>query len=325
MPSEYESGDRFRRVVEVFIRLGETRVGVTTAELAEELGVDRRSVQRYLRFLREDIGIDVEEAGNRFRIGEGTRLPPMQLDPHQATTLLVALRLLQQMRPDGDPALIGALARLAASLRIPVVNRYLEMLMTAAERRPAGGRRRQVESTVVDGFVKRRAVEVDYTDARGQTSRRVLRPYFLEPRAEARTVYVFAHDDASAQVRPFRLDRIDRAHLLGETFAVPDDFDIDAVVAGSWGVWQGGRQDEVVLRFAPEVARRVRTTLWHPSAEYSDLEDGRVELRLRVVSEVEMRPWVLGRGALVEVVAPASLREHVAGSMRRGAALYGDA
>jgi predicted DNA-binding transcriptional regulator YafY len=166
-------------------------------------------------------------------------------------------------------------------------------------------------------------VEVEYTDGKGQTTKRVLRPYFLEPRAEARTIYVFAHDGASGEVRPFRLDRIDRAHLLGEIFSVPDDFDIDALVAGSWGIWQGGEQDEVVLRFDPEIGRRVRATIWHPSAEYADLEDGRVELRLRVASEVEMRPWVLGWGALVEVVGPGSLREHVAESMRRGAALYG--
>ncbi len=324
MPSEYESGDHFRRVVEAFILLGETTVGFTTRELAERLGVDQRSAQRYIAFLRDDIGIEFEKAGHRQRIGEGTKLPPMQLDPHQATTVLVALRLLQQMRPDNDPTLVGALARLAATLRVPVVNRYLEMLMAAVERRPMGGERRQVERTVVEGFVRRQPVKVEYTDGKGQTSTRILRPYFLEPRSEARTVYVFAHDSASAEVRPFRLDRIGRAQLLGETFTVPDDFDIDPLVAGSWGIWQASDQDTVVLRFCPDVAARVRATVWHPSAQYSDLADGGVELRLQVASEVEMRPWVLGWGSNLEVLAPPSLREHVAGSMRQGAAMYGD-
>lgn len=323
MPTDYESGDRFRRVVEVFIRLGETHTGLTTAELAEEFGVDRRSIQRYVRFLREEIGIDVEQTGTRLRLGEGTRLPTMQLDAHQATTVLVALRLLQQMRPENDPALVGALARLAASLRIPVVNRYLGMLMAAVERRPVAAERRQVERTVVDAFVGRRPVEVEYVGGTGERSTRVLRPYFLEPRAESRTIYVFAHDSSSGEVRPFRLDRIERAHLLGETFEVPADFDIDEVVSGSWGIWQGSGRDEVVLRFAPEIARRVRATVWHPRAEYVEVAGGALELRLAVVSEVEMRPWVLGFGSLVEVLAPASLREHVAASMRRGAELYG--
>jgi predicted DNA-binding transcriptional regulator YafY len=325
MPSDYDAGDHFRRVVDAFMLLGETTVGFSTRELADRLGVDQRSAQRYIAFLRDDVGVEFEKTGHRFRIGEGVKLPPMQLDLHQATTVLVALRLLQQMRTDNDPALVTTLARLNQTLRVPVVRRYLGMLMASVERRPADKERRQVERTVVEGFAQCRPVEVEYTDGKGQTKKRVLRPYFLEPRAEARTIYVFAHDSVSKEVRPFRLDRIGRARLLGETFAVPDDFDIDALVAGSWGIWQGAGEDEVVLRFSAEVAPRARATPWHPSAQRTDLAGGGVELRLRVVSEVEMRPWVLGWGSLVEVVAPPSLREHVAESMRLGAAIYGRA
>jgi predicted DNA-binding transcriptional regulator YafY len=322
MPAEYDPGDHFRRVVEAFMLLGETTVGFSTKELADRLGVDQRSAQRYVGFLREEVGVEFEKKGHRYLIGEGVKLPPMQLDVHQATTVLVALRLLQQMRTDNDPALVTTLARLGQTLRVPMVRRYLAGLMATVEKRPAAKERRQVEGTVVEGFAKGRPVEVEYTDGKGRTTKRVLRPYFLEPRAEARTIYVFAHDSASGEVRPFRLDRIERARLLGETFTVPDSFDIDALVAGSWGIWQGAGEDEVVLRFSSEVAPRVRATPWHQSAQQTDLPGGGVELRLRVVSEVEMRPWVLGWGSLVEVVAPPSLREHVAESMRAGAEMY---
>jgi predicted DNA-binding transcriptional regulator YafY len=41
-----------------------------------------------------------------------------------------------------------------------------------------------------------------------------------------------------------------------------------------------------------------------------------------VASEVEMRAWVLGWGGAVEVIAPPSLRDHVAATMRQGAARY---
>ncbi len=45
-------------------------------------------------------------------------------------------------------------------------------------------------------------------------------------------------------------------------------------------------------------------------------------MRLAVASEVEMRSWVLGWGANVEVLAPPPLREHVAETMRLGARIY---
>ncbi|MFN2451044.1 MAG: helix-turn-helix transcriptional regulator [Candidatus Dormibacteria bacterium] len=322
MPTGYESGEKFLRVIQLFQRLCDTQAGLTTRQLADELEVSSRTVQRYLVTLRDSAGVDVEEVGGRWRIGEVSRLPPMQFDHHQATALLVAVRLLHQMRQEHDPSLVGALAQLSRALRVPAVSRYLESTIAAAEARPQNAARREVERVVVDGFVRGQVVEVEYTDKAGRSSRRVLRPYFLEPRPENRVIYVFALDERSQELRSFRLDRISSARLLPRTFQVPADFDIDRVVRGAWGIWVGDAETEVVLRFSAEVARRVRETPWHPSAELTPLPGGGVEMRLRVASEVEMRPWVLGWGGEVEVVAPAQLREHVAATMRRGAGLY---
>ena len=224
----YEPGEKFLRVIQLFTRLCETESGVTTKQLADELEVNQRTVQRYVATLRDSAGIDIDEADGRLRIGSGSRLPPMQLDRYQATLLLIALRLLHQLRPEQDPALVGSLAQLSGALRVPLVARYLERTLRAVESRPLNVERRQVERTVIDGFVDSRAIEVQYVDSAGRESRRVLRPYFLEPAAEGRHIYVFAHDAQSGEVRPFRLDRIGAARPLPQTFQVPDDFDIDS-------------------------------------------------------------------------------------------------
>jgi predicted DNA-binding transcriptional regulator YafY len=318
----YESGEKFLRVIQLFQRLSDTQTGLTTRQLADDLEVSTRSVQRYISTLRDSAGIDIDEDDGRFRIGSRSRLPAMQLDHYQATELLLAVRALQQMRADQDPALIGALAQLARALSVPVVTRYLRGLIAAAERRPANAAHAQVERALVDGFVQRRAVDVTYCDAGGHETRRTLHPYFLEPRPESRTLYVFARDGLSGEVRPFRIDRVLDARLLAETFTVPDDFDIDAVVSGSWGIWQADGQDEVVLQFDAALRARVREALRNRAATVTDGADGRVDVRITVSSEVEMRSWVLGWGGAVEVVAPASLRDYVAAQLRAGAARY---
>ena len=322
MPSTYEAGEKFLRVIQLFTRLSDTEVGLTTRQLADELEVTPRTVQRYIATLRDSAGVDIEDHDGRFRVGEGSRLPPLQLDRYQATLLLVALRLLHQLRPEQDPALVGALAQLSRALHVPLVSRYLERTLENAEARPINTERQRVERAVIDGFVQSRAVEVTYVDGSGNESRRVLRPYFLEPAAEGRHIYAFAYDERSQQVRPFRLDRIRDARVIAQTFNIPGDFDIDSVVSASWGIWQTEGRDDVVLRFAPEARRWVSETRWHPSAQISDLPGGGVEVRMHVASEVEMRPWVLRWGPLVEVVAPPALREFVASSMRGAAALY---
>ena len=323
--SSYERGDKFIRVISLFDRLLVTRVGRTARELADELGTTVRSVQRYIGQMRA-AGLDIDkDEDNRYRIGAASRLPPMQFTKAEGVAVLVALRLLQQMRGSRDDALIGAVSRLARAMRIETVTSYLGTMLAGAEAGRDVSQRERVENAVVQCFVDRLPCEIEYENAGGTTSKRVIRTYFLEPRAESRTIQAYAFDDRSSSMRWFRLDRIRAARAVGAlgTYAVPHDFDIAEVTRSSWGIWQAGDDlEEVVLRFRPSIVPRVRLSFWHSSAELVDLPDGAVEMRLRVASEIEMRHWVLGWGALVEVVAPATLREHVAASMREGAHLY---
>jgi predicted DNA-binding transcriptional regulator YafY len=321
----YQRGDKFVRVMSLFDLLYSTHQGRTTQELADELGVDIRSVQRYIRQM-EAAGLDIaRDDQGRYRVGEASRLPPMQFSKAEGVAVLIALRLLQQMRAGRDTALLGAVARLAKAVQIKAVTSYLGTMLDGAEDEPDGAERERIENAVVQCFVDRIPCEIEYENAEGVVSKRVVRPYFLEPRPESRTVYVYGHDDKSSAPRWFRMDRIHAARevrILG-TYAVPDEFDITEVTRSSWGVWQAGDElVDVVLRFRPAIVGRVRQSVWHPSAVLTDLADGGVEMRLRVASEIEMRPWVLGWGSLVEVIQPASLRDHVAESMREGARMY---
>ena len=90
MPGDYEKGEKEYRVIKLFTRLCETEVGLTTRQLADELEVNTRTVQRYVATLRDNAGIDIEETDGRWRIGKRSLLPPLQLDHYQATLLLVA-------------------------------------------------------------------------------------------------------------------------------------------------------------------------------------------------------------------------------------------
>ena len=279
-------------------------------------------MQRYVATLRDNAGIDVEEAGGRWRIGKGSLLPPLQLDHYQATLLLVAVRLLQQVRPEQDPALVGALAHLSRALSVPVVSEYLRRTLAAAERQPADSERLKVERTVIDGFVLHREIEVRYVDAKGNETRRDLRPYFIQPTAEGRHIYVFALDSVSHEVRSWRLDRIRSARLLPTTFSVPTDFDIDTVLGAAWAIWQGPGGDRVVLRFSPEARQWVDESPWPAHTQRLDLPGGGIEIRLDVTGEVEMRPWLMRWGGNVEVLEPASLRRHIAELHAAAAALY---
>ena len=79
---------------------------------------------------------------------------------------------------------------------------------------------------------------------------------------------------------------------------------------------------EVILRFDRSVASRVAETTWHPTQSVTKNPDGSLTWRARVSGTLEIRPWILGWGADVEVVAPEALRAEVAEIVRAAAARY---
>ena len=166
-------------------------------------------------------------------------------------------------------------------------------------------------------------MEIDYTDAQGKSTTRVVHPYCLEPgSASGHGTYLMAKDEMSKQVRSFKLERIGRVKVLTVQYRLPPDFSLADHLRDSWGIWSSDPAQDVVLRFRPPAARRVAESNWHPSQQLRHLDDGEVELTLRVRGTVEVMPWIQGWGSDVEVLAPARLREAVALEARATAARY---
>jgi predicted DNA-binding transcriptional regulator YafY len=108
--------------------------------------------------------------------------------------------------------------------------------------------------------------------------------------------------------RIFAVDRIREVRALGMRFTVRPGFDAEKYLKHVWGIVKG----EIVpvkLIFSRSVARYIRDRLWHPSQEFRELPEGRLELRLRVADTLEVRRWILGYGPDAEVVEPAALRD----------------
>ena len=111
--------------------------------------------------------------------------------------------------------------------------------------------------------------------------------------------------------------------VLDERFSPPLGFSISDYLAHSWVVWSSsGKPVDVELVFSREVADRVGETRWHPSQELERLVDGRVLMRLRVASTLEIKHWVLGWGADCEVLAPAAFRAEISRDAQQLAAVY---
>lgn len=110
----------------------------------------------------------------------------------------------------------------------------------------------------------------------------------------------------------YALANLSDVALTDRVFARRAGFDLPGYAAQSFGVFQEEAQ-EVVWRFAPELAADALEHHFHPSERKHRLDDGRVELRFTAGGMLEMCWHLFTWGPGVEVVAPEALRERYLG------------
>lgn len=100
--------------------------GLSQAEIARRLGVNRSTINRYLPDLPKHIYID-DLDGNRWKIDREAYLVNVRLSLHEALAVHLASRLLAARMDRMNPHAAAALRKLAASLErlAPRISRHL--------------------------------------------------------------------------------------------------------------------------------------------------------------------------------------------------------
>jgi len=152
---------------------------------------------------------------------------------------------------------------------------------------------------------ERREVDLEYFAAsRGETTRRTVLPLGLHHHQGV--WYLAAFCTQREDNRVFRLSRILDARITDRIFDPPEGFDPVAFVEEAITVPLTGEQ-EVVIRFSPEVARWVQER-WGP--EYLSAEpDGSLVARLHDVSGEFVLSYVASFGGEARIEKPEELRD----------------
>lgn len=194
----------------------------TVAELADRLGVDARTVRRYVEHLR-DLDLPVESVRGRhggYRLARSHRLPPLMLTDDEA--LAVALALRDGGSTPTSTAAATAAAKVRRVLPAPLARRLERVLDTPVT---TGGPRRaavpdaEVLLPLADAVEHARPVTFTYAGERGP-SERVVHPHALvEHRGRW---YLRAADQGRGGAgRTFRLERTTRVRTLPGRFERP--------------------------------------------------------------------------------------------------------
>jgi predicted DNA-binding transcriptional regulator YafY len=191
-------------------------------ELAERLGVTRRSVRRDVDRLRE-LGYPVHASkghGGGYQLGAGAVLPPLLLDPDEAVAVAVCLRL----AAGGSVAGVGEAALRALTKLDQVLPTRLRSQVGAVHDATITLTPEWVDSPVQPDVLMtlaracrdREHVTTEYVDRSGSTMQRRLEPYQLV--TTGRRWYLLAYDRDRQDWRSLRLDRMNDVRAFGCTF-----------------------------------------------------------------------------------------------------------
>ncbi|MBW8795478.1 MAG: YafY family transcriptional regulator [Streptomyces sp.] len=295
----------------------------TVAELADRLGVDGRTVRRYVGQLI-DLDVPVESVRGRYggyRLAPGYRLPPLMLGDDEALAVLLGLVAGRRTGLTTTELTAGETASAKIRRVLPKhVARRLDALLEALAftDRPGGFDTPDAEVllTVADAVRHRRPVSVRYTDREGRPSERTLHPYGIV--AHAGRWYVTGSDARIGEDRTFRLDRIAEARTLPGSFEMPAGPDPAERVLSGFAT--AAYRHEVTLRIHG-TAEQIRARLPAGVATLEEDEptagrDPAAERWLRVELRAERLDWLppvlaaLDRPFVVE--RPDELRDLVA-------------
>ena len=201
----------------------------TVAELAGRLGVEGRTVRRYVDQLI-DLDVPVESVRGRYggyRLAPGYRLPPLMLSDDEA--LAVLLGLVAGRRAGLTTTQHTANETASAKIRrvLPKhIARRLDTLLESLDFTEQHGEFGEFDTpdagvllTIADAVRYRRPVSIRYTDRDGRRSERTLHAYGIV--AHAGRWYVTGKDARIGEDRTFRLDRIADARTLTGSFEAP--------------------------------------------------------------------------------------------------------
>ena len=293
------------------LELLQARPLLTGREIADRLGIDARTVRRYVGVL-QDLGIPIEGqrgVGGGYRIRPGYRLPPLMLGDDEAVVVVLGLLATRESGPEStSDTVAGALAKinrvLPATLRRQVEALEETLDFTATPRgTPADA---TVVLLLADAIRRHRRLHTAYRSFSGEESERELSPYGLV--VHSGRWYLPAYDHKRDDMRTFRVDRMWRTALAEGAFvSPPEGFDAVAHVTRSLASVPWKWEVEVLLDLPlDEAARRIPATL----AELVDDPAGTL-LRMRVGSLDWMATVLAGLGCGFTIRRPDELRASV--------------
>jgi CRISPR-associated endonuclease/helicase Cas3 len=315
-----------QRLDRIYLLMRRHAHGITQAEIADEIGLELRTTNNYLR--------ELEDRGKAYKDGiywfplvlKESQLRPFDLSPEEAVTLYLGARLLAKQQDKRNEPAETALLKLASVLKADAgIGDEIVQAARELAGRPMQDGYQPIFRDVVRGYIYRKQIEISYRPLKSnRTFQTNFSTYLIEPSPIGFSTYIIGYSSNINALRAYKLERIESVRLTRDDYSVPQDFPGLDILRNAWSIVLGEETLRVVLRFSPDVKKRVLETRWHPSQQTGDDPEkpGFLRWQVDVADTMDLLPWIRGWGADVEVLEPESLRKALVREAQRLAEVY---
>ncbi len=293
-----------------FLQLVSSQRRMKAEEIAQKLGVTKRTVYRYRQDL-EDAGFAIYSDGKGYQLASAPFLPSLDLEREEAIALLLVAdsHWARGMTPYGQ-TLSSAMEKIKSGMQPDIQEGLHETTKDIAVRQEPQvdmSGHEETFQTLLRAIQNRQVIGLSYCG--------VSDPKPWQRNVEPLSIfqcwlawYLIAHCRYRNSLRTFRLDRIHSVRTISETFVPPRNFDLQDYLRNAWLVEQGDDVFEVIIRFWGKAARLAEELKWHPTQETLSVREGHCIMRFKTGGLREVSEWLMRYDDEAEVIKPECLR-----------------
>jgi predicted DNA-binding transcriptional regulator YafY len=307
---------RAERLIQLALEMQAARGGLTISDIMNRFAVSRRTAIRMrdavIRAFPQADEVPSDDRHKRWRLsGTGAQIF-MGVTADDLATLEVAGEALAMANLSEHADSIRVLGSKVRSMlndqAMRQVDPDLEALLEAEGIAHRPGPRPRITADLfemVRNAIKSCSViQFDYAPRKGQSQQRSVCPLGL---LYGHRHYLVAHDEGGDTIKYFSLPSIKGLKLLNRSFVRDPRFDLKALAAQSFGVFDETPVD-VEWHFDAYAAPTAKEYVFHVSQEMEEQADGTLVVRFRAGGQLEMAWHLLTWGNHVRVEKPASLK-----------------
>ncbi len=295
--------------------------------LAEKFEISQKTAQRDIEFMKDRIGAPLEYSHadrGYYYTDKGYELPPIWLNENELVAFILAKRLATAI-PDRN--LKDSLNKFINKLSSRLSDKVGFNLDDIQDKISL----KNIEYYTVDESLFRKVVNALFT-------KRSLAIQYYSPHKDERTNrkiiplhlldymgnwHLISFCKLKKGLRNFALSRIEECNYIDEKISLPTDLPpIKTYIRKTFGIFHGGQNQDVSLKFSPKASRVVKEQIWHKNQKIKELKDGSIILNVPVAYFTEIKRAILKYGAEVEVLNPLQLKKEIIEEIKKMKKIY---